>query len=78
MADFKLNETLIIDNSPWTVISVDDESMELMANEANHKGYRRVIKIMLSDAHNWNIWQIFPFDIRPIELTKEQMEDLLA
>jgi hypothetical protein len=80
MADFKLNDILLMGHQTWVVVAINDEFMELKAVNPNAQDYFRMIKVMLNEAWKWNIYTLHEVDLeQPLSLlTKEQMEDLLA
>lgn len=78
MADFKLHDILLMGHQTWAVIAINDEFMELKTVEPNAQGYHRVIKVLLSEAHKWNIYTLHQVDLEQSFISKEQLEDLLA
>ena len=78
MADFKLHDILLMGHQTWAVIAINDEFMELKTVEPNAQGYHRVTKVLLSEAHKWNIYTLHQVDLEQSFISKEQLEDLLA
>lgn len=79
MADFKLNDILLMGDQAWSITAIDDESMEITATSPNDKGYRRVVKVMLSDTWKWGFYTIHRMDTEFKEyIPNKLIEDLLA
>lgn len=79
MADFKLNDILLMGDQSWAVTTVTDEFIEITATEPNSKGYHKVNKVMLCDTWKWGFYELHRIDteFRPY-IPNKLLEDLLA
>lgn len=79
MADFKLNDILLMGNQTWAITTLNDEFMEITAVEPNAQGYHRVTKVMLADTWKWGIYELHRMETELKEYIPNKMiEDLLA